>query len=610
MPTDVIMPQMGESIFEGTITKWLKRIGDAVQKDEPLFEISTDKVDAEIPSPVAGVLSEIKVQEGATVEINTVVAVVSASGEAAAAPAPKAAAASAPSPAPVAAGDGYEETAAKPVSPVSKVAPAAAKSAPTESGPTAPVAGGTDVVMPQMGESIFEGTITKWLKKTGDTVQKDEPLFEISTDKVDAEIPSPVAGVLAEIKVPEGATVEINTVVAVIGSAAVAQAAAQSHVEAPSTSAPASAPTTTTPPVLDAKAAPLPDPAALPAPTNANGSERIRSSPLVRRIAKDNNLDLGQVPGTGSEGRITKDDILRHLSERGPGAVPSATAPTVEAAAVAATAPATPPVLAAAPTTAAAAAAAVTSGARPAAFTAAAPPQIPGELVPLSKMRAIIAQRMVESARISPHVHSVYKVDMSRIVRLREREKSRFEQQNGVKLTYMPFIALAAVETLRKFPIVNASLEGSSIRYHRNINLGIAVSLEWGLIVPVVKQAEERSFLGLARAIADLAARARGKKLLPDEVSGSTFTLTNSGILGEEFGTPIINQPDSAILAIGGLKKEAVVLTDAEGNDTIAIRPVQYFCLGFDHRTIDGADAGKFMGEFKKTLENWDEEIG
>jgi 2-oxoglutarate dehydrogenase E2 component (dihydrolipoamide succinyltransferase) len=414
-----------------------------------------------------------------------------------------------------------------------------------------------------------------------------------------------VAGVLAEIKVPEGTTVEINTVVAVIGSAAVAQAAAQSQLDAPATPAPA----TTPQPVLDAKAAPLPDPAALPAPaaSNADGSERIRSSPLVRRIAKDNNLDLRQVPGTGSEGRITKEDILRHLGEQGPGAVPSATAAAAEAAAVAATAPATPAVLAAAPTTAAPA---VSSGARPAAFTAAASPQIPGELVPLSKMRAIIAQRMVESVQISPHVHTVYKVDMSRIVRLREREKSRFEQQNGVKLTYMPFIALAAVETLRKFPIVNASLENGSIRYHRNVNLGIAVSLEWGLIVPVVKQAEERSFLGLARAIADLAARARAKKLLPDEVSGSTFTLTNSGILGEEFGTPIINQPDSAILAIGGLKKEAVVLTDAEGNDTIAIRPVQYFCLGFDHRTIDGADAGKFMGEFKKTLENWDKEVG
>jgi 2-oxoglutarate dehydrogenase E2 component (dihydrolipoamide succinyltransferase) len=225
-------------------------------------------------------------------------------------------------------------------------------------------------------------------------------------------------------------------------------------------------------------------------------------------------------------------------------------------------------------------------------------------------MRAIIAQRMVESKQISPHVHSVYKVDMTRIVRLREREKARFEQQHGVKLTYMPFIAAAAVQALTKFPIVNASLENGSIHYHPNINLGIAVALEWGLIVPVIKQAEERSFLGLARAVADLAARARAKKLQPDEASGSTFTLTNSGILGEEFGTPIINQPESAILAIGGLRKEPMVLTDAEGNDTIAIRSVQYFCLGFDHRTIDGADAGKFMGEFKRALETWDRQIG
>ncbi len=228
----------------------------------------------------------------------------------------------------------------------------------------------------------------------------------------------------------------------------------------------------------------------------------------------------------------------------------------------------------------------------------------------MTKMRAIIAQRMVDSAHISPHVHTVFKVDMTRIARLREKEKGKYEQRNGVKLTYMPFIASAAIQTLRKFPIVNASMEGDSIRYHRNINLGIAVALEWGLIVPVIKQAEERSFLGLARAVADLAERARSKKLKPEEVSGGTFTLTNSGIFGEEFGTPIINQPESAILAIGGLKKEAVVITDAEGNDTIAIRSMQNFCLGFDHRTIDGADAGKFMAEFKKTLENWAGDIG
>jgi pyruvate dehydrogenase E2 component (dihydrolipoamide acetyltransferase) len=225
-------------------------------------------------------------------------------------------------------------------------------------------------------------------------------------------------------------------------------------------------------------------------------------------------------------------------------------------------------------------------------------------------MRSIIARRMVESAHTSPHVHTVFKVDMTRIAKLREKEKAKYEQRNGVKLTYMPFIASAAVHTLRKFPIVNASMEGDAIRYHQNINLGIAVALEWGLIVPVIKQAEERSFLGLARAVADLAERARGKKLKPEEVSGSTFTLTNSGIFGEEFGTPIINQPDSAILAIGGLKKEPLVMTDAEGNDTIAIRWTQNFCLGFDHRIIDGADAGKFMAEFKKTLENWTGDIG
>ena len=292
-----------------------------------------------------------------------------------------------------------------------------------------------------------------------------------------------------------------------------------------------------------------------------------RSSPLVRRIAKENNLDLGQITGTGSEGRITKEDVMRHLGQYGSGSVPPK--------------------------------------------AGLAPPQVvPLEPQPLTKMRAIIAQRMVESMQISPHVHIVYKADMTRIARLREREKARFEQRHGVKLTYMPFIATAAIEALTKFPIVNASLVDGAIQYHPNIHLGIAVALEWGLIVPVVKQAEGRDFAGLAKAIADLATRARAKKLLPDEASGSTFTLTNSGIFGEEFGTPIINQPESAILAIGGLRKEPAVVTDAEGNDSIAIRSVQYFCLGFDHRTIDGADAGKFMREFKRALEGWDRPIG
>ena len=576
MATEVIMPQMGESIFEGTITKWLKKIGETVNKDEPLFEISTDKVDAEIPSPVAGVLTEIKVQEGATVQINTVVALVGAAGEAVSAPAKEAPAAASkkPATAPAAkgtAGDGA--TAEATASATSNAQPDASTPA------SGAVTGGTEVVMPQMGESIFEGTITKWLKKVGDTVNKDEPLFEISTDKVDAEIPAPNAGKLSEIKVPEGATVQINTVVAVIGGPATGSAASA----APAVAAPAKT-ATPAPAASEAVAA------------SAGTTDKLRSSPLVRRIAKDNHLDLRQISGTGSGGRITKDDALKFLAENGAGATAPAAAPKLPAPT------ATPAPVASAPASIQAAVAAPVSS------------PLPGSLVPLTKMRSIIAQRMVESAHTSPHVHTVFKVDMTRIAKLREKEKGKYEQRNGVKLTYMPFIAAAAVHTLRKFPIVNASLEqtdgGLAIRYHQNINLGIAVALEWGLIVPVIKQAEERSFLGLARAVADLAERARGKKLKPEEVSGSTFTLTNSGIFGEEFGTPIINQPDSAILAIGGLKKEPVVLADSEGNDTIAIRWTQNFCLGFDHRTIDGADAGKFMAEFKKTLEGWSGDIG
>ena len=410
--------------------------------------------------------------------------------------------------------------------------------------------------MPQMGESITEGTITKWLKKVGESVERDEPLFEISTDKVDAEIPSPVAGVLTEIKVAEGATVGINTIVAVIGGGAAGAAAAPSAVPAK-----ASAPAPSAPPAQAVASAPPPP-----------SGERLRSSPLVRKIAKDNNVDLAQVPGTGSAGRITKSDILGHLES-----------------------PQAKPAAAAAP-----------AAQKPAAAAAPAP----GSLVPMSKMRSIIAKRMVESKQTSPHVHTVFKVDMTRIVRLREKEKSKYEQRNGVKLTYMPFITRAAIVALRKHPIVNGSIEGDAIRYNTHINIGIAVALDWGLIVPVIKKTEEKNFLGIARAIVDVAERARGKKLAADEISGGTFTLTNSGIFGEQFGTPIINQPQSAILGIGGLNKEAEVITDKDGTDSIAIRSIQRFTLGFDHRIVDGADAGKFMSDFKAYLENWAEDIG
>ncbi|MDR3474296.1 MAG: 2-oxoglutarate dehydrogenase, E2 component, dihydrolipoamide succinyltransferase [Devosia sp.] len=436
----------------------------------------------------------------------------------------------------------------------------------------------TEVPMPQMGESIFEGTITKWLKTIGDTVEIDEPLFEISTDKVDAEIPSPVAGVLAEIRFPEGATVEVNTVVAVIG-------------EAGTTAVASGAASSSQPIAPKARAAALQVPAPQ-APANIAQSPvqkstapqvpgRTRSSPLARRIAKEHGLDLSQIAGTGSEGRITKEDVLLAASSSvvaGKPALASKSAP--------------PPAVQPAPDLA----------------------SLPTEPVPLTRMRAIIAERMVESVRISPHVHTVYKVDMTRIARLREQRKAAFEQSHGVKLTYMPFIAAAAVAALRRCPIVNASLESSAeglaVRYHRSIDLGIAVALDWGLIVPVIRRAEQRTFADIARAIADLAVRARTKKLTPDEVGGSTFTLTNAGAFGGEYGMPIINQPESAILAVGGLRKEPAVVTDAEGNDSIAIRSLQYFCLGFDHRLIDGADGGRFMLEFKKVLETWSEEIG
>ncbi len=575
MPTDVIMPQMGESIFEGTITKWLKKPGDQVQRDEPLFEISTDKVDAEIPSPIAGVLSEIKVPEGSTVQINTVVAVIGEAGTAQA-PAPAAAkpapAAEAPKPpAPAAQPDGAPSK-SETATPAQDSAPAAAASS-----------GSTPVLMPQMGESIFEGTITKWLKKVGDTVQRDEPLFEISTDKVDAEIPSPVAGVLAEIKVAEGSTVQINTVVATIGGAA--GAAASSAPAAAAKSEGASAPVATTATAV----APPPSttlPSVSASATNGAGSgtgERLRSSPLVRRIAKDNNVDLTQVSGSGSAGRITKEDILGFIGKHGAGSAPAATAPAAVASAAPASAPLKP---------------------------ATAPQPLLGSLEPMSKMRAIIARRMVESKHTSAHVHTVFKVDMTRIVKLREKEKNKYEQRNGIKLTYMPFIASALIAALKKFPIVNASVEGDAVRYHANINLGIAVALEWGLIVPVIKQAENQSFLGIARSIVDLAERARSKKLKPDEVADGTFTLTNSGIFGELFGTPIIAQPQTGILGIGGLAKEPAVITQEDGTDSIAVRNIQHFTLGFDHRIIDGADAGKFMSEFKKTLEGWSLDIG
>jgi pyruvate dehydrogenase E2 component (dihydrolipoamide acetyltransferase) len=435
----------------------------------------------------------------------------------------------------------------------------------------------TDVVMPQMGESIFEGTITKWLKKAGDKVQRDEPLFEISTDKVDAEIPAPASGILQDIKVPEGSTVQVNTVVGVIGDGGGATAApAKATVPA---SAPQAAPAPTS--AKKETSAPPSPPAPAPvasAPQNEDEEDSdVRSSPLVRKLAREHNVDLAKVSGSGTGGRVSKQDVLDFVERRAASPTPAASTP----------APATP---------------------RPASTPA--PAAIPGDLVPMSNMRKIIAQRMIESRRTSAHVHCMFEVDMTRIVNLRNKLKNGFEQRHGARLTFMPFFVRAAIIALQQYPIVNASLEGDSVRYHRSINAGIAVALDWGLIVPVLKNAGELNFLGLQRGITDLGERARSKKLMPTDIEGATFTITNPGQFGAVFGLPIINQPNVAIMGVGGITKQPMVITDKDGADSIAIRSVVHLTLGYDHRIIDGALADQFMVVVKKSLENWTEEVG
>jgi pyruvate dehydrogenase E2 component (dihydrolipoamide acetyltransferase) len=441
----------------------------------------------------------------------------------------------------------------------------------------------TDIIMPQMGESIVEGTITKWLKKPGDKVQRDEPLFEISTDKVDAEIPAPASGVLREIKVAEGTTVGVNTVVGTIAADGEAAAAA------PAKAAPAAATPEKKPEEKkeEKKAAPVAAPTPAPAATSAHAEEEdeARSSPLVRKIAREHGVSLSQISGSGLGGRITKQDIMAFIELQSPAQPASAR-----------------------PATAPAAAAPQPTTARPASTPAPAP--YPGDLVPMTNMRKIIAQRMIESRRTSAHVHCMYEVDFTRIVTLRAKLKGGFEQRHGVRLTFMPFFVRAAIIALQQWPIINGSLEGDNIRYHRGINVGIAVALDWGLIVPVLKNAGDLNFLGLQRGITDLGERARTKKLKPEDVEGSTFTVTNPGQFGAVFGLPIINQPNSAIMGVGGITKMPLVITDPDGNDSIAIRSVVHLTLGYDHRLIDGAVADQFMAFVKKTLETWSEEVG
>ena len=423
----------------------------------------------------------------------------------------------------------------------------------------------TNVIMPQMGESIAEGTITKWMKKVGERVERDEPLFEISTDKVDAEIPSPAAGILTQILVKENETVAINTVVAVVDGEGAVPAPKPAEATAPSAEAPA-------PPAPSVNVAPAP--ASQPASEEANDGEDVRTSPLVRRIARENNVDLSEVKGSGLGGRVSKKDILDYIEQRRAGAPSTTSRPAAAPAPVAHPSPA------------------------PMAFTSAT------QIVPMTPMRQKIAEHMVMSKHTSAHVYTLVEVEMTRVVGTRERFKKEFEERNGIKLTYTPFFVRACVEAIKELPIINSSLDGTNIIYKRDVNIGIAVALENGLIVPVIKRADEKNFLGVARSVQDLADRARTKRLSVDDVQGGTFTITNPGSFGGLFGLPIINQPQVAILGVGAIEKRPVVRDDA-----IAIRHMVYLSVSYDHRVIDGAVAERFMGKIKSILENWEEAV-
>lgn len=578
MAIEVTMPQMGESIAEGTLTRWFKKPGDKVVRDEPLFEISTDKVDAEVPAPADGVLEKVLVEEGSTVEVNTIVALLGDGSDVAI-------------DATADASDIVNPDEEIPSQPAPDLTQEAEPEAAMEQAPSAEPAvaaiettavGGAeliDVPMPQMGESIAEGTLTRWFKKPGDSISRDEPLFEISTDKVDAEVPSPSDGVLAEVLVAEGSTVEVNTIVARIGSGATAPTATTTPVPPPvASSADAASQSTPDTPSSASEVVATQTPAVvIPSPATAsdNGDARsVRSSPLVRKIAREHGIsDLSAITGTGAGGRVTKGDILGFISD--PSAPQVKKVQQDDAAGL------------------------------PASGQPATRSTTPGGVTveKMSVMRRKIAEHMIDSRRTSAHVHSVFEADMTEIVSMRARKKTEFLNANGTKLTVMPFFIKACSDALRIFPHVNASIDGDEILVHHSVNIGIAVALDNGLIVPVIKDVQDLSVSGIQKSVTDLASRARGKQLLPDEVAGGTFTITNPGQFGGLFGIPIINQPQVAILGIGGIEKRPVVVDE----DKIAIRDMTYMCLSYDHRLVDGALADQFMAQVKKNLENFEE---
>jgi pyruvate dehydrogenase E2 component (dihydrolipoamide acetyltransferase) len=584
MTVSVTMPALGESVTEGTVTRWLKKEGEAVQADEPLLEISTDKVDTEIPAPASGVLVKIVAQEDETVPVGAELAVIGDSAESNGQPTEQ------PAPA----------SASTPPTPAASVAPPTAtntRPAPAEpTSPTAPSDGSaTPVLLPALGESVTEGTVTRWLKQVGDDLRADEPLLEISTDKVDTEIPAPATGVLLAINVGEDETVPVGTELAVIGAAGASPSAAQ----APASSAPTPAPVQAAPVAVAAPPAParpapattpaaapasVPAPVAAPAARAQNSTDETYVTPLVRKLAAEHGIDLATLTGTGVGGRVRKQDVIaaaeRQQAEQAARAA-AAPAPVVEPAPVAQAAP----------------------GGAPAAS------ELRGRTEPLSRLRKVIADRMVSSLQTSAQLTTVVEVDVTRIASLRQRARADFEAREGVKLSFLPFFARASVDALKVYPNLNASIDtdAGTVTYHDAEHLGIAVDTDRGLLVPVIRDAGDLSLGGLARKITDIAGRTRSSRIVPDELSGGTFTLTNTGSRGALFDTPIINQPQVAILGTGSVVKRPVVVTDAEtGTDGIAVRSMVYLALTYDHRLVDGADAARFLIAVKARLEEGD----
>jgi 2-oxoglutarate dehydrogenase E2 component (dihydrolipoamide succinyltransferase) len=576
MATNVVMPQLGESVTEGTVTRWLKNVGDAIKVDEAIVEVSTDKVDTEIPSPVAGVLLEIRAAQDAVIPVGGVMAIIGESGSVApSAPVVSAPVVQTPPPAPK-----PEPVIEKPVVQAPAPTPVAQPVA------VAAASGSTvNVLLPQLGESVTEGTITRWLKNVGDKVSIDEAIVEISTDKVDTEIPSPSAGVISEIRVTQDQVAPVGTILAVIStgaSAAVSAPAPAPSAPVVSTPAPVVAPPVAAPSVV------APQVVNTPSPVVFNNSQTTANdsfvTPIVRKLAKEQGVDLSQIKGTGVNGRVRKDDVLNVAK--------SNAAPTSQS----------PSPVAATPTQAV--------------NTSAPAPQesLRGKVEQTSRLRRIIAERMVQSLHISAQLTSVVEVDVTKIAGLRNKVKDSFVAREGVKLSFLPFFAKVSIEALNEFPIVNATLseDASQVTYSDAVHLAVAVDTPKGLLVPVIRNAGDLTIAGLARKIQDVAARTRDNKVTPDELSGGTFTLTNTGSRGALFDTPIINQPQVAILGTGAVVKKPVVVKGEDGSDQIAIRQMVYLALTYDHRIVDGADAARFLSSMKLRLEeaNFETELG